>query len=256
MAPRSGYTVGAVARLARVTVRALHHYDETGLLRPSGRTPSGYRTYSRADLERLQRILCYRQLGLPLRAIGAFLDAPAADRMDQLARQRQLLGARIEELGRMLETVDKMMEAHRMGLTLDPGEMLEVFGDDDPALHAAEAESRWGTTDAWADSRRRTARYGKPDWLRIRAEWDEICLRYAKAQAAGAVAAGADAVAVAEAHRQYLTRWFYPCSPPMHARLAELYVSDARFADHFDRRAAGLNTYIHDAICANAAARG
>jgi DNA-binding transcriptional MerR regulator len=64
-----GYPVGQVAALAGITVRTLHHYDEIGLLAPSGRTAAGYRTYSEADVERLQQVLFYRGLGMPRREI-------------------------------------------------------------------------------------------------------------------------------------------------------------------------------------------
>ena len=86
-----GYSVGQVAKIARVTVRLLHHYDEIGLLHPSGRLDSQYRSYSMADLERLQRILCYRQLGFPLDRIKAVLDDPDANPLEHLRRQHTLL---------------------------------------------------------------------------------------------------------------------------------------------------------------------
>ena len=68
------YSVGAVARLTGVTVRALHHYDEIGLLKPTARTAAGYRRYSLTDLERLHRILTYRELGFALPEIAVLLD--------------------------------------------------------------------------------------------------------------------------------------------------------------------------------------
>jgi DNA-binding transcriptional MerR regulator len=64
-------TVSEVSRLAAVTVRALHHYDEIGLLSPSERSEAGYRLYSRDDLDRLQEILVWRQLGFALAEIRA-----------------------------------------------------------------------------------------------------------------------------------------------------------------------------------------
>jgi len=75
------YPVGEVARAAGVTVRALHHYEEIGLLVPSARTISGYRLYGQADLERLQQILFYRELGFSLASIAALLDDPKANAM-------------------------------------------------------------------------------------------------------------------------------------------------------------------------------
>jgi hypothetical protein len=65
------WTVGELARLAGVTVRTLHHYDRIGLVRPSARTSAGYRSYDVHDLDRLQQVLVYRELGFPLEEVGS-----------------------------------------------------------------------------------------------------------------------------------------------------------------------------------------
>ncbi|HZU71327.1 MAG TPA: phosphoribosylaminoimidazolesuccinocarboxamide synthase [Acidimicrobiales bacterium] len=109
------YPVGEVARAAGVTVRTLHHYEEIGLLVPSARTNSGYRLYGQADLERLQQILFYRELGFSLASIAALLDDPKADAMAHLSYQRQLLSERIERLEAMVSAVDRAMEDKKMG---------------------------------------------------------------------------------------------------------------------------------------------
>ena len=88
------YTVSAVAGLTGVSVRTLHHYDETGLLQPSGRNAAGYRLYSPQDLQRLQRVLFYRELGFGLDTIAVIVDDPGSTDGDHLRRQRQLLAAR------------------------------------------------------------------------------------------------------------------------------------------------------------------
>ncbi len=247
-----GYTIGRVAKLAGVTVRTLRHYDETGLLRPSGRLDSGYRSYATADLERLQRILCYRQLGFPLETIRILLDDPNTDPLEHLRRQRALLNERIEALRRMVATVDKIMEAHNMGIHLEPDELLEVFGDADPTEHHAEAERSWGETSAWAESQRRVATYTKDDWKRMRAEFAALMADLAAARASGASPDSQRAMDLAEAHRAYLNRWFYDCSYPMHRGLGDLYVNDPRFATNLATFAPDLASYLRDAIYANA----
>src|SRR5919107_2888303 len=94
----TGYTVGKVAQLSGVTIRTLHHYDEIGLLSPGGRSDAGYRLYQDSDLERMQRILFYRELGFTLKEISTIVDDPSTDSMGHLRRQRGLLVARIERL--------------------------------------------------------------------------------------------------------------------------------------------------------------
>ena len=72
-------TVSQVAGIAGISVRTLHHHDEIGLLKPSGRSAAGYRLYSDSDMARLQQILCFRALELPLDDIHRILTNPAYD---------------------------------------------------------------------------------------------------------------------------------------------------------------------------------
>src|ERR1043165_1599062 len=104
------WTVGEVAALAGVTVRTLHHYDRIGLLPPSDRTAAGYRSYTEADLLRLQRILAYRELGFGLDDIAALLDDPASDPLEHLRRQHGLVLERMERLQQVAAVLEKTME--------------------------------------------------------------------------------------------------------------------------------------------------
>ncbi len=246
------YKVGDVARAAGVTVRTLHHYDEIGLLVPSGRTAAGYRVYAYDDLLRLQRVLGYRALGLALDEIAGLLDDPAADPVAQLRAQHTALTERIAVLQLQLTALTLTMEAHQMGIQLTPEEMLEVFGDADPTQHAAEAQERWGDTDAYRESHRRTSRYTKADWQRMQVESEAVESALAAAYASGEPAGSVAAMDAAEAHRRTISSWFYDCSYEIHRGLAQMYVADERFAAHYDQRAAGLAQYVHDAVLANA----
>ena len=137
------YSVGQVAALAHLTVRALHHYDEIGLLSPSDRSAAGYRLYSDADLERLQQILFYRELGFPLNQVAGILNGGAADTASHLRTQHRLLRERIEQLQAMLGAIEKTLEAGHMGVRLTPDERFEVFGTFVPEDYDQEVQERW-----------------------------------------------------------------------------------------------------------------
>ncbi|AOR32904.1 transcriptional regulator [Streptomyces fodineus] len=248
------YSVGQVAGFAGITVRTLHHYDEIGLLAPGERTYAGHRRYTDADLDRLQQILFYRELGFPLDEVAVLLDDPDADPRAHLRRQHELLTARIEKLQKMAAAVEHAMEARKMGINLTPEERFEVFGDDDPFKeeYAQEAEQRWGNTEAWAESQRRAARYGKEDWKRLKDEGDDWNERYVALLAAGEPPTGEAAMDMAEEHRQHITRWFYEVPYTMHRCLAEMYISDARFTAYYDAMRPGFAQHLRDAILANA----
>lgn len=249
----TSYTVGQVANLAGVTVRTLHHYDEIGLLAPTDRTSSGYRSYGVTDLERLRRILFYRELGFPLDEIATILADPRADAAEHLRRQHRLLSERIERLQAMAAAIEKELEAHQMGISLSPEEQFEVFGTDKVGGEwADEAEQRWGDTSAYKQSQRRTSKYTKQDWVKLKAEADEGLRAFADALRSGAPADSPVAMDLAEAHREYISRWFYDCDHDTHRGLAQMYVADPRFSKLYEDVAPGLAQYVHDAIMANA----
>jgi MerR family transcriptional regulator, thiopeptide resistance regulator len=246
------YTVGEAARLTRVSVRTLRHYDEIGLLLPSGRSPAGYRLYSANDLRRLRQILLYRELEFGLDEIAGMLADADADTDDHLRRQHRLMRARRDRVIALLGAIEKEVEARKMGMALTPEEQFEIFGSDNLDDVTAEAEERWGDTDAWRESRRRTAAYTKEDWVTIKAEADENIAGFADAIRAGEPPTGTAAMDLAEKHRQHLSRWFYDCGHGMHRGLADLYASDPRYMASYVEIEPGFSQYVHDAIMANA----
>ena len=245
------YLVGDLARISHVSVRTLHHYDSIGLLTPSARSAAGYRLYSGADLRRLRQILFYRELGFALEEIADILADPAAGTDDHLRRQHRLLRERQARDAALLGAIEREMEARKMGISLTPEEQFEIFGTDKLAEYTEEAKQRWGDTDAWKQSARRTAAYTKEDWITIKSEADANITGFAEAMRAGEPATGTVAMDLAEAHRQHLARWFYDCNYQMHRGLAELYVSDPRYTAEYDKIEPGFSGYVPDAIHAN-----
>ncbi|MGW3038609.1 MerR family transcriptional regulator [Kitasatospora sp. NPDC001159] len=252
MNENEGHSVGAVAKIAKVTVRTLHHYDEIGLLSPAGRTRAGYRRYVDADLDRLQQILFYRELGFPLEEIAAILDDDSVSPSEHLRRQHRLLTDRIRHLQELATAVEHAMEARKMGIQLTPEEKFEIFGEGYQEEWEQEAEQRWGDTEAWAESQRRTGGYTKADWQRIQDEMTRLNASLVEALTAGEPADGTAAMDLAEAHRQHICQNFYDCTFTIHRGLAGLYVSDPRWTTTYENLAPGLAQWLHDAILANA----
>ena len=251
------YQVKEVAALTGVSVRTLHHYDAIGLLTPMARTDAGYRLYSDDDLLRLQQILLGRELGLSLEAIRRSLDDPGFDRRQALQLQRAELLARSARTTTMLRAVDAALSLLDAG-SRAPGDfdMSQIFDGFDPAQYEAEAEQRWGESDAFKESKRRTAGYTKRDFEQLAAEQAGI---YADAFAAleqGKPADDAAVLSVAERHRASIERWFYPCSHALHRGLADLYEQDPRFAANIDKYGAGLSPFLVAAIRENARRHG
>src|SRR6056297_3570314 len=244
-------TVGEVAALAGVTVRTLHHYDGLGLVVPSGRTEAGYRLYAPGDLERLQVVLFYRELGFGLAQIKRLLDRPGFDRGQALRTQHDLLVAQARRLEHMITAVDRAIAAHEEGETMTDEMMFEVFGGQQRELQA-EAERRWGDTDAYRESRRRTSRYTRQDFEELKTESEAIMLRIAEVYRSGATADSGAAMDAVEAHRLQICERFYDCSHDMQVTLGEGYVQDPRFTATYEAIEPGLTVWVRDAIRANA----
>ncbi|MGI8869209.1 MAG: MerR family transcriptional regulator [Mycobacteriales bacterium] len=245
-------TVGQVAARYGVTVRTLHHYDEIGMLRPTDRSPAGYRLYTGPDIIRLRHIVVYRRLGIPLEEIVALLDDPDADVIAHLRRQRATVMSRLDEMHDLVAAIERALEAEMSGIKLTKDEQRELFGDGYSDEYAAEARERWGDTDAFRQSMSRTSAYTKDDWVDVKAEGDEINAAYADALTAGIAPDTPAVLQVAERHRQHIQERFYDLSPEGHRNLADMYVADPRFTETYERIAPGLAHYVHDAIHANA----
>lgn len=244
-------TVGDVAARFGITVRTLHHYDAIGLLTPSRRSASGYRVYTSADLTRLSQIIVYRRLEMSLDEIASVLDE--GDEVSHLRRQRERVMSRLDELTDLVEAIDQALEKAMTNTPMTDDDMRELFGEgfDD---YQAEAEQKWGETDAWKESQRRAKSYGKEDWIRIKAEGEAVEKALADAFRAGLPADSREAMDAAEQHRLQVNRWFYDCPPDFHRNLGDMYVSDPRYVTTYDETFGlpGLARYCRDAIHANA----
>lgn len=245
------FTIGEVAKLSGISPRMLRHYDEIGLLIPSDRTIAGYRQYSDVDLLKLQRILSLRATGLSLDEIKQALNE-TSDLVASLEEQARLLQGQIELLNAQLIAVERTRKASVMGMNLNPEEIFEVFGEDDPTQYADEAKERWGETDAYKESNRRTSKYTKADWERAKAEGEAAVLMFKTAMLAGLPIDSDEAAAAAEAHRRNISDWYYECSYEMQSGLAEMYLADPRFTEYYEKFEPGLAKYVSDAIIANA----
>lgn len=248
-------TVGRVARLAGVTVRTLHHYDEIGLVSPVTRSDAGYRLYEPADVARLQEVLYFRELGFGLDEVARIVDAPSYRRDTALARQRALLMVKTNRLREMIAAIDVALQNEEAGITMTAEELLEVFGGFDPAEYEQEAEDRWGETGAYAESAGRVARYTKEDWRALGEEVDAIYRGLLALKARGVPPGDTEAMDLAEEHRKHITKWFYECTPEIHAGLASMYVADPRFTASIDASGTGLAAYLSAAIEANSTRR-
>lgn len=167
-----------------------------------------------------------------------------------LEHQRSALVERREALGETLALLDRTLE-HRRREESPMGDLKSMFEGFDPVAYEEEVERRWGDTDAYAESRRRTARHTANEWAQAKADGEAVTEFFARLMAAGTPPGEEATRAAVEAHRGHIDRWFYTCSMAMRRSLAEMYVADERFAATCDRVRPGLAAYIREAILAH-----
>jgi DNA-binding transcriptional MerR regulator len=196
-------------------------------------------------------VLVYRSVGPPLDEIRVLLDDPSADVLGHLRRQHGLLLEQAERLQRTIKAVEELMNARRKGVQLTAEEQVEIFGTTSfGEEYAAEAEKRWGETDAWKQSQQRVSQLSKQDWIAIRAEGDALLEALAQAMRGGVKPGSAEANELAARHRSSIER-FYDCGDEVHHNLVQMYLADERFTRYYDDVEPGLAQFVHDIVVAS-----
>lgn len=237
------YTVKAVAELAGISIRTLHHYDALGLLKPAQLSDSGYRLYSDRDLELLQQVLFFRELGFGLREIKEIIYRPGFDRRQALLDHKKLLLERQDRIGRLIRSVDRTLEAIEGGVNVEKKDMFDGF---DQSQYEEEARQRWGHTEAYRESARRAGQYTKEDWAAIQQE--SLAIEQGLASLIDRDPADRDVQELVRRHHQQINDRFYACPVEMYRGLADMYVQDERFTGHYDKIRPGLAQFVHKAM--------
>ena len=231
------------ARLTGVTERTLRYYDRIGLLHPSGMTESGYRLYGEDALRRLQQILFFRELGFPLAQIREIMDSPGYDMNEALRRHRLLLIAERDRLNGLIDLAERTLKGEN-DMSFDAFDRSGIDRQRD--AYAEEARRRWGGTDAYAESEKKTAGYGKEQWAAIQQEADEIFAAFAELR--GHAPEEPDVQALVARWQAHITRNYYACTKEILAGLGQMYTADERFMQNIDRAGAGTAQLMSDAI--------
>lgn len=215
-------TVHEVSQISGVSVRTLHHYDAIGLLRPTAVTEAGYRLYDDTALARLQSILLFRELAFPLKEIKRIMDDPQFDQATALEQQIRLLELQQERLSRL---IDLARETMKTGVThMD----FTAFDNSKLEQYAAEVKERWGNTAAYQESAQRPAAEQKDAAAGLMAQFARM------GRLRTGDPAGQEAQAAVRELQQFITKYFYTCTPEILAGLGQMYTADDRFRASID----------------------
>ena len=241
-----GHTVRQLARLAGVSVRTLHHYDAIGLLKPGRRSASGYRLYAHADLLRLQQILFYRELDLPLAEIGRILDDPDFDPAAALRGHRQALEARLGRLHRLLRTLDETLNQYEGGTMLTDAELYQGFPPERIAAIRKQARELYGE-ERVAESEKKAKAMGKARWAETNLEAEAINRDLAAQMSAGRDPGAPEVRAIVARHHAWIRNFWTP-DAASYRGLGRLYIENPEFRAYYDKTAPGLAEFLCRAI--------
>ena len=221
-------TVHEVSELTGVSVRALHHYDKLGLLKPAAVTEAGYRLYDEDSLTRLQSILLFRELQFPLKDIGAILDSPAFDRNKALSQQIELLELQKEHIENLIDLA-KGMKAMGVKHLTD----FKAFDTRKIDEYARQAKASWGTTPEWKEYEEKSKGRTREEGNALALGMMDIFREFGAIREADP--ASAEAQALVTKLQGYITEHFYTCSDQILYGLSRMYDGGGEMTENIDR---------------------
>ena len=228
-----------VADLVGISVRTLHHYDEIGLLIPEKTTEAGYRIYSDENLENLQQILFFKELGFPLKKIKEIIDSPTFEHQEALEMQHKMLLDKKKQLEKMIVTIEKTIQHSKGEIQMSIQEKFEGF-DFSSNPYEEEARNRWGnkSVDETNEKAKNMTSYDQDKFNEIYRNLGAI--RHLSPDSKEA--------------QEGINEWYLflnkmgNCSPEAFKGLGQMYVDDERFTKNIDGFGEGLSIFMRDAM--------
>lgn len=244
------YTVQGLGKLAGISTRTLRYYDEIGILKPARTNSSGYRIYGQAQVDRLQQILFYRELGVSLESIKEIVTAPAFDGAKALWEHREKLLEKRKQLDLLIENVEKTIEVTEGKVKMSNKEKFEGFKksmiEENEKKYGKEIREKYGN-DTINKSNNKLKNMTQEEYDHITKLGNEIQEVLKEAYKTGDPA-GDLAQKAAELHRQWISFYWDSYSKEAHAGLAQMYVDDERFTAYYDKEQPGTAAFLRDAI--------
>lgn len=244
------YTVQKLSKLAGVSTRTLRYYDEIGILKPARINSSGYRIYGQIEINRLQQILFYRELGVSLESIKDIVTAPSFDGIKALREHREKLLEKREQLDLLITNVDKTIALTEGRINMSDKEKFEGFKnnliEENEKKYGKEIREKYGE-EAINRSNNKLKNMTEQEHENIKKLTNEVLDTLHQAFLTGD-AGGPLAQKAADLHRQFLSFYWDSYSKEAHAGIAQMYVDDERFTAYYDKDQPGTAAFLRDAV--------
>lgn len=244
------YTVQKLSQLAGISTRTLRYYDEIDILKPARINSSGYRIYGSKEVDTLQQILFYRELGLSLEHIKEIITSPSFDKYAALKEHREKLLEKREQLDRLIANIDKTIVSAEGKIKMMDKEKFQGFKqklvEENEKKYGKEIRQKYGE-DIINASNQKVINSTEEEYQEVTRLEEEVIRTLAEAFKTGDPA-GELAQKAAELHKKWLTYYWSDYSKEAHAGLGEMYVADERFKAYYDKTQPGLAAFLRDAI--------
>lgn len=239
------YTVKQLAKMAGVSARTLHYYDQIGLLAPSARSESGYRQYGETELLRLQQILFFKELDFSLSKIRSILDDPDFDTVTALENHRLLLQKQSERTALLLETVDKTIQRlTENSMSMTDKELYEGFTKEQIERYEKEVEEKFDPQRV-QKSKRRIGKMSKQQWQAVKSEGDRVT--HLIADLADRAPDDPEVQTLIARHHAWIEN-FYPAPADVYRGLGQMYAEHEEFRAFYEKFRPGLADYMKTAM--------
>lgn len=244
------YTVQKLSHMAGISTRTLRYYDEIGILKPARINSSGYRIYGEAQVDILQQILFYRELGVSLDSIKDIVTNPSFNKSQALAQHHEKLLREKEQLEMLIANVEKTMAASEGRISMSDKEKFEGFKkkmvDENESKYGEEIRKKYGDKKV-NESNQKMLNMTKEQYDELQKLSNEvneaIKLAFENGDPAAEIAQKA-----CELHKKWLMYFWSEYSKEAHMGLAEMYVQDERFTKYYDKIAPGCAVFLRDAM--------
>lgn len=239
------YTVKKLSDLSGVSIRTLHHYDKIGLLKPEFRDENNYRYYGKDELFKLQQILIYKELDLPLKDISKILDDKEFDLKESLINHKKRLEAKQLRLSSLIKTIEKTIKnLKNKNDMIDENELYAGFKESEKKAYRKEAIDKYGQSTI-EKTEMKLKQMTKQQFEDLQKLGDEI--NYKLANLLDLDPSDKIVQDVIEEHAQYIAH-FHDFSLLYYEGLANLYISDDRFKTYYEKYKKGLAKFLSKAM--------
>ena len=244
------YTVKQLGELAGISARTLRYYDEIGILKPARVSEAGYRLYGEAQVNQLQQILFYRELGFPLDTIRAILYSPDFDELTALKQHRKQLLDKHKRIAALIRNVNRTIAMKEGKDTMTDLEKFEGFKkqliERNEQAYGEEIRRKYGADNVEL-SNQKVLNMTKEQYEALEELTADVKKTLAAAMQTGDPG-GELGQKAAELHKRWLTFYWTSYSKEAHANLVNMYVEDERFRAYYDAEQPGAAEFLRDAV--------